>query len=184
MDLTPFCSVDPYRPNIHRPFTWGDHTYATNGRILIRVAKREDGTTVEYPSKDRCEKILTVPDAVQFVSLRGLQFPPEPESEVDCEACKGRGNIHDCPDCECGCSECGGTGTAKIWRSVLIDSVNFDVKYIIRIGSLPGIEIARPAKYACPMPFRFSEGIGVIIGPRSPYTVDLGDIEKYREAHP
>ena len=44
MDLQQFCSVgDEYnRYRIHRPFSRGAWSWATNGHILVRVARRAD----------------------------------------------------------------------------------------------------------------------------------------------
>lgn len=38
-ELKGFCSCEPGRQFLHSPFISGEHTYATDGRILIRIAR-------------------------------------------------------------------------------------------------------------------------------------------------
>jgi len=42
LGLTKFCGDPQSRLYISRPFTQGDHTWATNGHIMIRIPKRAD----------------------------------------------------------------------------------------------------------------------------------------------
>jgi hypothetical protein len=87
-----------------------------------------------------------------------------------CDKCDGRGAVHDCPDCECECTECeGGTCHQPVmvaWRGAHISRGMW-----LLISALPGSMIAsRP-----PLPpiydhvsFAFDGGVGIVMPMRTP----------------
>jgi hypothetical protein len=119
-EMQRFCSSDVTRPQIHTPFTGGEWTYATDGRILIRVPAIPGARTDHFP-KDY-DKV--VPDGF---GMEAVEFPPGWneffEERVVCGDCEGSGRMKYCESCVgegevececCGqmayCNECKGTG--------------------------------------------------------------------------
>jgi hypothetical protein len=171
LDLQQFCSTEQFRFNLHKPFSYGAFSYASDGIIAIRVARRDD-----IPEA----KEARIPETLDewFSKLKGAPFesdmpvlPDDEESETmeQCQECDGRGKKHDCPDCECFCDECNGTGVQTTTKEITIDAFGsiFRLKNLRRVLRLPGIEIAvdrvRPLE---PIFFRFNGGDGVLM-PRS-----------------
>lgn len=129
IDLPKFCADDEsLRLDLQSPFSAGEYTYASNGRILIRVPRRE-GVKDGGPN---LSKIL--PDLE--VALATRSFAPVPAYEVvpgktwppeTCRDCKGSGKIKSCRKCggegavECGscgqdadCGDCEGAGCIAV----------------------------------------------------------------------
>lgn len=119
IDLTAFCSRDPFRTNLARPFTIGVWTYAATGHIAIRVPRRDD--VPENPEAPKAIVSLFEPgDRLSYAPLSVAL--PEPKN-IRCAACRGRGHgdacgeCHgtgehqcDCEHCQERCGGCGGTG--------------------------------------------------------------------------
>lgn len=175
IDLTPFCEKpDGYREYLKRPFSRAGFTWATDGRILVRVPLRAD--VEENPKAPHAEKIIPDFAGVEFAPLPAVKWPKMPERD-DCVACQGRG--HECPDCTCECVECDGMGKHMAAASVTVRGVLFNVDYIRLIMSLPGLEFTTKPKGYASSPFHFDGGIGVLMYMRgeSRYC-HLGDIER------
>lgn len=124
-DLLPFCSTDPWRHALHTPWNDGGHTYATDGKILLRL-----------PAIPECERGIPIPPEITPGTIPDADTPawqqitlPEgwqetPINIIKCNACLGTGKIKECPTCEghgettcceCGhikrCDDCEGDGT-------------------------------------------------------------------------
>lgn len=100
IDLTKFC--DPQRPVVASPFSAGFYTYATNGYIAVRVARR-DGVNDIPGTADAIERRL--------VHWYGAMSPFPAASEIaviipPCPVCSGVGGRFSLE-----CDECDGTGT-------------------------------------------------------------------------
>jgi hypothetical protein len=166
IDLKPFCSSDTDRPNLHKPFSLGELTYATNGRIIVRVPRRADVPEIEHPPN--AERVFPKPPATAFRPVGKVDLPPE--SIDDCKLCDARGTRHDCPDCSCECEDCDGKGTVSgdVETSLSIGGVPFGLQFVRLIVALPALEIAFPVKPGkdSPLEFRFTGGDGLIM-PRS-----------------
>jgi len=119
--LKTFCGTDETRPSLMEPFSDDRYTYATDGRIIVRVPRIESITGHEKHPQYACDLF---PDESHYLPVeypQGLEsFVAEP---VDCECCGGTGKQSKCRDCdgdgnkecpECGtvhkCESCRGTG--------------------------------------------------------------------------
>ena len=177
--LQKFCSDDITRPYIMKPFTRGEHTWATNGHIMIRVPKI-DGIE-ELGGLPPVEKPWGIAD--WSLPLRPLKFgklPPVEDEEGDCELCEGRGTEHDCPGCPCVCENCHGSGLDK-WisddeKSLSIGNAIFSARYIRELSELPRVQIPSDPHTENPMPFKFDGGEGLLMPMRREYDDHL-DIE-------
>jgi hypothetical protein len=179
VNLEMFC--DPSRPAIGRPFSVGTWSYATNGAILVRVPRRDD--VAENPAAPNehaarlCE-IVKWPRRYRPVPRLELSEPFEWEEELECHWLKcgwfrGRGKVHECPDCKCECPKCSGTGqcphchgtgkyTRKNPKQTRIGSATYTSKYLAWLQSLPDVEIWPPRKRD-PLAFRFCGGEGLLM---------------------
>lgn len=163
INLRPFCSTEFYRPALMQPFSIGDHSFATNGHIAIRVVRRADvPDRSDAPDMGRLFKDTI---GVSWRPLRKFDVPKEIEER--CRTCDGRGHKHDCPDCECECENCGGTGIAVEGFSICIGEGIFNVKYVLLLASLSGIMVPEIVNdVSNPMPFKFDGGDGMLMARR------------------
>lgn len=171
IELDKYCGDDGFRTYLSEPFTVGEFSYATDGRIIVRVPKRDDvpgtvkiGIAIEAPFKGI--------DKAQFGPLPHKPIPPLPPStEQDCDECDGRKTEHDCPDCECPCHSCNGTGLEIITPQVstTIRGGIFNLKYVALMLELPGVLVQSDWAGGAeePMFFKFDGGDGAIIPRRS-----------------
>lgn len=147
MDLKKFCGSEESRPYLSTPFTIGDWSYATNGHICVRVPRIEDvpAATEEKLTANVPKLFADIPED-GYVPLPAVVIEADPHD--DCEECDGRGNVHDCPSCQCVCSACDGTGTPVIGHntSVQIGEAIFSGRYIAQIQTMPGVRITAPIK--------------------------------------
>jgi hypothetical protein len=184
LDLQQFCSEDGARSaKLGQPWSIGDHTYACDGAILVRVDRRTDVPENEFaPDRPLIEKLLGSPPVGQFVAMPPVQLPPFTETE--CEKCDGRGYEHDCPDCECDCRACDGTGKTQDETLVGIGKAIFKSRYIRRLLALPGLEVPENSASEDPMAFKFEGGIGVLMPCRdirpAAVTIVLPEMDKTR----
>lgn len=166
LDLQQFCGKEETRPYLLKPFSVGDFTYATNGHIMVRVTRRDDAA--EQTKEWDWNAPLAGLQGASFAKPE-FKLPPEPEEADECSACDGRGTEHDCPDCECPCVECDGTGKDIPERGISTEfcGANFAMRYIRQVLSLPNVELASITSDA-PMVFRFDGGVGALMPLRSP----------------
>jgi hypothetical protein len=177
INLELFCSSD--RPELARPFSAGSWSYATNGHILVRVARRDD--VAEIPNAPNaaavCETVKW-PRRYKPLPEIDLSEPFEWDEELECQFldcgwCRGKGKKHDCPNCKCECPQCSGTGkckfcngtgkyTVKRLKSARIGSASYNSRYLSWLSSLPSAEIGPPHKKN-PLAFRFDGGEGLLM---------------------
>ena len=168
IDLAKFCSQDETRPYLQRPFSAGAYTYATNGHIMVRVARCGDVLEIagkyEKAKTFDWNKPLGEHDKATF-ARPALTLPPRSESDEECETCEGDGAAHDCPSCECPCPRCGGSGHTDQERlaSTNINRIYDALNYVRLMLSLPDVEIALNSSPEAPLLFRFSGGIGALM---------------------
>ena len=175
IDLQKFC-CKPHdnRYNLEHPFSRGEWTYATNGHIAVRVPRVADS----FDNKDSpAAETLSWPTA-------GMKFTAAPKIEIprlkewECQTCDGRGSKHDCPDCNCSCDVCFGTGQQIEKISVGVGPSVFNARYVSLALALPNLEFG-PLHKIEPVPFRFDGGQGLLMPMRSTFTrhvqVDLAE---------
>lgn len=162
LDLQKFCSTDPTRPYLEKPFSHGSFTYATNEHIMVRLP-RQDGIPEQTKEAKWDAPFKGFEDAT--FSPKKVKLPPSPVQQGDCEECEGRGTDHACPNCQCTCDACNGSGKGIAEKSVStsIRGVTVALRYARMMLALPGIEIADMPKPREPMLFRFDGGIGALM---------------------
>lgn len=86
IDLKPFCGTDETRPYLLKPFSFEDRTYATDGRIMVRVPRMAD--VPEITKHADWNKPMEGIDTVTLSPL-SLTLPPKPPHGEECSACDG-----------------------------------------------------------------------------------------------
>ncbi len=137
IDLTKFCH--PKRDDISAPWSDREHSYATNGVMVVRVPRR-DAVPPQQPSSERLsdavERYLiglsSTGDGTPFSSWiavshldigEKIPLPPNPCQtcagsgvviETQCERCDGKG-FRACGECgnDCDCQGCNGYGSTS-----------------------------------------------------------------------
>lgn len=159
LDLTPFCSRDKVRFNLLAPFSVGEYTHATDGRLIVAVPRRAD-----VPERS------DAPDLKKIAAKTGTPIGWYPlyscaRHSIECryctdddagQLCEICGKVHPC----CGCA---GTGIEFI-AATPQGWIGPDV--LPKMELLPGVEMGVLATYQFgdPMPFRFDGGTGVVMG--------------------
>lgn len=142
IDLQKFCSVkDDSRYFLHAPFSRGKYTYATNGHIVVRVARRDDVPEVDLAPK---------PESLFKEKPRG-KFIPVPKcsavSDLDCKKCEGTG----ARECNMGhdheCDKCEGTGKTTNHESMKVGPSHYQKRLLAliqgwEISPEPGMKAA------------------------------------------
>ncbi len=177
--LEQFCYDGDDRPYLARPFSLGQHTYATNGHIMVRVPVVEAlGPPNGAPEgfEEALGKILKEPDGVKYFKLPHEKIPPKPD-DVECPICRGTGHEHHCPDCRCECFRCLGLGKINPEDGVVSVTVNripFAAPYIRMIADLPDPRMSRPRRGEHPVHFKFGEsGFGALMPQRSALAIKI-----------
>jgi hypothetical protein len=123
--LSKFASEDPERKNVCRPWSRGEHSYATNGWVLVRVPRIE-GVEENDAAPDADQLFPPLPPTRDlFDHAEQLPICDEPKRHA-CSRCNGAKNIETCPECngdypfevdsgsnlyEVECKTCDGDGT-------------------------------------------------------------------------
>lgn len=161
IDLSPFCSKEELRPFLHTPFSHGEWTYATNGHIAIRVPRRSDMPGDSNAPGEKIEAMFAAAGNLEMRPMPRFEWPPRETS--DCSACEGRGTAHTCPNCECPCQRCDGSGISGSVVSGNLGPAIFDAKYLILLMKLPEAEVPSEPSTTEPMPFIFTGGCGLLM---------------------
>lgn len=163
IDLQQFCSKDQMRPNLHKPFSRGKFTYATEGCIAVRVKRV---AVVPEQEKPDPEKLFEQYFKDEPRGILEVTMPDIKEDYQDCRECNGSGKEHSCPDCSCGeCEECGGDGrrNSAPMVKIRIGAAIYDAKYIKQVLAMPGVLFpASPPKDA-PAGFIFDGGEALLM---------------------
>lgn len=155
--LKPFCSTDPVRWYLWRPWSRDDFTYATNGHALIKVARVPD--VAEQESAPDLTKILELTIGQDTTPLPVIAFPtPDRKVCPDCD---------NCPRCRVDCEKCDGEGKVPETVSLALRGALFDARYLELIARLPGAEFsAAPPPADRPARFVFTDGEGMLMSLR------------------
>ena len=155
------------RPELLKPFSIRDHSYASNGHWLVRVARRVD--IVELDDEVLFQRVLKViSEAGQPGNVHEVIVSLPPATEIACTACGGNGKEHsDCPCCECECSFCDGDGicSSDTDLSVGIGASSCSGVLIRHLLTLPKFRIAPRSKKqnSAPLWFSFDGGDGLLM---------------------
>ena len=155
IDLTPFFDAGHPQSKIAAPFSDGEHTYATDGSIVIRIPRRLDVESSQFaPKADRlfAEHIGDSP-------RKWFDVPELPKPVMQPCECLNDTRCDPCPDCN-------GTEVVEKIKSADIGGVPFQRKYVAKIALLPNCVISP----AGPKPawFRFDGGDGLLCPMRWP----------------
>ena len=175
INLQPFCAVDPYRDFLQGPFSIGEFTYATNGHIIVRVARREDVREANFKSMNAVPKLLDCHEGAEFSPFPSITWPTICETE-QCRACKGVGREEDGDEC----FTCDGLGQVETFKKIGYRGFVWTAKYLRLISGLPHPEFAITSiggKTAAA--FRFDGGCGTLMGCGPDTKSDLGDVESF-----
>lgn len=154
IELEVFC--DPDRPKL-RPWSVDGHTYATDGHICIRVARRED--VPERDDAPDAARFFADPPAEGLVPLPSIEMPKP--TLTRCEECDGSGYKHDCPDCGCECAYCDGKGQLAQRILVRFGRHLFESSLWRKLAYLPNVRLAAEPDQHKRFCFMFDGGDGV-----------------------
>lgn len=192
--LQAFCSTDPTRPEVGKPFTRAGFTWATDGRVLVRVATIEglDDGDLPWP--------VITPEGLMAEHQPGPKWyalPALPERQPDkpcpacggkkaekCLACDGEGTVEfafdyggtsysmegNCPVCdgEGACRHCDGTGLEpRKAQPVAVGPAWFNADVLRPFALLAHCELAPVDAYK-PCRVRFDGGEGLAMPMRMP----------------
>ncbi|MEK9207769.1 MAG: hypothetical protein AAB922_04755 [Patescibacteria group bacterium] len=186
MDLNLFC--DESREKLAKPFNYDKYTYATNGKILVRVKKDpqyNDNVGVD---------VLRLPFDHDHIT-EWVDMPTMP-APMDCMACGGIGTVSECLDCkgegeitlksdygeyEVECETCDGDGGADMVcplcdglkkrhldnESIMYQGYRLCLNLLEKIKTLPNIKLGfvpqLSGNFYPPVRFKFDGGIGLLM---------------------
>ncbi len=167
-DLQRFCSDDDYRKDaVGVPWSEGDWTYATDGRLLLRVPRLPDVPENEKAPKNIDKNIFDLNPITGNWQKIPSPLPAFGDGEK-CDECKGSGQH----ECRCGdqhdCGKCEGSGSLPS-KSIAVEIGCHHVAhiYLHKIRDIPGIEICQSAtSKAYALGLRFDGGDGRLMGMR------------------
>ena len=163
MNLTPFCLpvTDLERPILHAPSTHDGFTYATDGRILVRVPALPDVPTRRgYPNTQSMDGIILN----SFSNSRHFIRPPAAWATLTpppCPHCSG--SQADAGDPAAPCPHCL---DGRAWlHPTPLDGYPVQIAWGIasRIVTLPGVLIGVPTHRNHTIPLVFDGGLGVFM---------------------
>lgn len=181
LDLQRFCA-DEFPARMVKPFSYGKHTYATDGHILIRVPRR--GNVSERQDAPLQGDVLSLftpmgMDGV-WTAFPEIKLPaPGP-----CKWCDGSGEdqgIHSVKGVPC--LECDGSGFGKPTGIYRFKTFDLDIKYAALISEMDESEICVPhvefeispvgKKSEHTILWRFKGGDGVVMPMRRNVTDEI-----------
>lgn len=162
MDLQQFCAED--NPRINEPWSRGEHTFATNGHILIRVPRITD-----IPDIDGAPDAMRVWEKIPMPPGESAVIPDIPPAAWRvCQTCaEAEGGIID-PECD----DCDGDGKFRDTAYTKVGEMSFNDEYLRMIKVLPGYKfypavwesgIVNKGSNAPPSVFTFDGGDGLLM---------------------
>ena len=126
-DLQKFCTCDKIRYELTQPFTAGEFTYATDGRIAVRVpaipgadaTPKKTDLTKAFAHDATLRKPIELPRGWQdFPELKGpcnsCKGTGKYPEMIECDTCDGSGEVT-CSECDNDhdCKDCNGKGEVR-----------------------------------------------------------------------
>jgi hypothetical protein len=192
-DLMPFCEAS--RKGIAQPWSAGDYTYATNGRVLIRIPRL--GDVPECALAPKAAQLFNQERGQVKRQLAEINFIFIPE--IFCPYCNGAGKLTECPEChgdgkviatnfhndyEVDCATCGGTGKPPLCEicvgtgKIISDEPHkvgkswYQKIYLELLKTLPDCVLYESyPKPLSPAYFRFNGGDGLLMPMRPSHEV-------------
>lgn len=171
-----FCAKPRDRKDmLDAPFTQGDWTYATDGIVGVRISRKILLLGTQAPDLG---KVFAAQFAAQsFYPAPTIHLPDHKLTVMRCDHCYD-GKHHDCPDCECECSNCNGTGRETrdndSRASVTFPFGSFQRSIVRRVWRLPGLKIAADVLAPAALPFTFDGGgEGLMMPQMTPYSDNI-----------
>jgi hypothetical protein len=147
-----FLCNDTLREAMMHPCLIGEHVYATNGHIAIKIpVDKLNKTYKEYPGYPNIISIFAKRDAMfdkpKIFKMSAIETLlkeiPEENIEVECQQCEGTGESKD----EKKCDQCAGRGNVLLldteydWQNhkILIGKTCFNPNYIDKLLYVAGI---------------------------------------------
>jgi hypothetical protein len=166
LDLQPFCSTCETRPQLARPYNLDGWTYATDGRICLRVpALADTEPNTDSPPPPNPAELFNQPLA-KACDENLAPFPTLPDAppRVYCHECNGEGFVRcECCNHEKDCDNCT-NGTEAVLFPWRVGGQYLNLHYLRKIEGLPGLIFhALPAPV--PSLFRFNGGGEGLISP-------------------
>jgi hypothetical protein len=182
--LQQFCANDEMRPAIQHPYIRNGDTFATDGRIAIRVRGCVPDVTVDETAPNAAAVIDPLPNdwpwlAIALPDGAGEDRPCHVcngDVARECEACKGIGEVDwtfnayhmtaECPVCHGegrGCDSCDVTGIEHDETPIKIGVNYYKAWYLRLLLALPGpVELCEGGPLE-PARIRFNGGDGGIM---------------------
>lgn len=160
--LKPFCSVDKSRAVLHAPWSHGERTFATDGRILVWVPRLDSvPERPDAPTKGVLAVIEENPHRPDPITIPEL---PEHKFET-CDICeKGKIIVDHHKNETIPCSECEGEWKWRKGIGVMIGDQLLSDIYLEKIKGLPNAAIFNSSKdRLCAAGFTFGGGAGLLM---------------------
>lgn len=169
IDLQQFCPRWAFREWMEKPFSRAGYTWATDGKLMVRVPLRED--VPEHPQAAHVERVWPANWPTEWRQPLRRALPPA--EHVQCDACNGRGVKHRCPSCKCTCEVCQGTGDLEVMAAVVAGARAIQASYARLIVGLDWAEISPTAADDALLCFRFDGGEGIISLLNAKHTLEV-----------
>jgi len=157
IDLQVFCAYkeSPLADRIKQPWTTRGYTYASDGRILIRVPAIEGESIHDHPETSGLP-LPVVRDLDPPLMLADIELPAKIKDE--CEECKEYNQPqHGCPECH---------GAGWVWRypwGMDVRGVRLAPLYIELMKTLPNCAFVSLPTELKPVSFIFDGGEGLLM---------------------
>lgn len=153
--LQNFCGTDDARVGIHKPFTQSGYTWATDGRIAVRVPAMESVPKNPLAPKNtayvfkpfNAEKCIAAIPAFPAVKL------------VACSSCGGTGEEDDGSECW----NCEGDPLSEKAEPVQCGTRKLSNILLAKMEKLPGLLIQIDGDKLSPCSFTFDGGCGIVM---------------------
>ena len=159
IDLQQFCPKWAYREWMERPFSRAGYTWATDGKLMVRVPLRED---VPEHRNNLADVERVWPKTWPTTWRQPLSAKLPSAEYVTCDVCDARGREHECPDCQCICRACSGDGQLEVLSAVQVGARAIPLSHARLIVGLDLVEVSPPASGDFLLMFRFEGGEGIV----------------------